>query len=142
MGNVSFSWVSSVVQSNMNKNFMRPVKEYLERFLDFGVYKVLIFVGNLDVITGHWGVQATLSNLTWGGRDELRNSTRGVWRVDGRPAGYVHTARNVTHILMRNAGHGMFNNKHNYRWMINIMKKEQGYLLFLNIFYRYQWGSA
>ncbi|XP_021948992.1 venom serine carboxypeptidase [Folsomia candida] len=106
VGNVSFSWVSPLVQSNMNANFMMPVKNLLENILDTGLYKVIIFVGNMDVITGHLGVQQTLSNLNWEGRDELKNSTRGIWHVDGRVAGYVHTARNVTHVLIRNAGHG------------------------------------
>ncbi|OXA38581.1 venom serine carboxypeptidase [Folsomia candida] len=103
VGNMSFSFVSPRVQGDMHNNFMASVKSHLESVLNAG-YKGIMYVGNLDA--GLPGVADMVKNLNWDGAEELNNSTRGIWRVDGKVAGYLNSARNANYIVMRNAGHG------------------------------------
>ena len=73
-------------------------------------YSVLIYNGQLDIIvavplTMHW-----VSQLNWHGADELRQTTRKVWKVnekDREVAGYIKMANQNRFFLatIRNAGH-------------------------------------
>jgi len=86
---------------------MRPVSSSLETLLNKG-YKVVLFVGNLDVITGHLGVENMVNQLQWAGKEVLRNATRKIWRVGNKEvAGYAREAKGLMHVLVRNAGHGV-----------------------------------
>jgi vitellogenic carboxypeptidase-like protein len=73
-------------------------------------YSVLIYNGQLDIIIAVPLTMAWVGELTWKGRDELRQATRNIWKVadtDTEVAGYVKTANNDRVFLatVRNAGH-------------------------------------
>lgn len=77
----------------------------IEDLLDLD-YKILIYGGNMDIITSHIGLSTMIKSFQWTGAEEYANSVNQIWRLSDAIAGYVRSAKNFTYVLMRNAGHG------------------------------------
>lgn len=94
-----------VVERMLANAFRRTVKPKLDALLKEG-YKCLIFVGNMDIITGHVGIQTVLGSLTWEHAQEMLDGPREIWTDDEGVAGYVTRAGNTSAFaVLRNAGH-------------------------------------
>jgi vitellogenic carboxypeptidase-like protein len=105
VGNLTFTFASPLVQNMFKPTILKTVKHLIEDLLDLD-YKILIYGGNLDIITSHIGVSAMIRSFQWSGAQDYAQSTNQIWRVDGDIAGYARTAKNFTYVLVRNSGHG------------------------------------
>lgn len=108
VGSRRFFLRSGIAQERFLPTFVVSVKSKLDMLLKEG-YRVLIYVGNMDYITNHLGVQNVLSTLTWEHANELLDGPRYIWKDDKGVAGYVTTAasNSSAFVVYRNAGHGV-----------------------------------
>ncbi|KAJ8322847.1 Cell death protease [Batrachochytrium dendrobatidis] len=67
--------------------------------------EVSLFQGDTDIICNWLGLKEMVDVLEWNGAKGLGNVPQTPWLIDGRPAGWVSTARNLTFVLMYNASH-------------------------------------
>jgi len=95
---------SVTVLTHMIEDICKSVRPDVEKLLNED-YKVLIYAPQLDIIVPHTGVDKFVQNMKWEAADEYDKAVRGTWKVHGEIAGYVKTARNLIHVLIRNAGH-------------------------------------
>lgn len=65
----------------------------------------MIYSGQLDVIIAFPQTEHFLNALEWPGKFIYALAPRKIWKVDGNVAGYVRKAKNLTQVLVRNAGH-------------------------------------
>merc|ERR1712203_738742 len=70
-----------------------------------GEYKVMIYNGQLDVIIAFPQTENFLNALDWTGKYVYAMTPRTIWKVQGEVAGYVRKAKNLTQVMVRNAGH-------------------------------------
>jgi len=65
---------------------MRP---YFENLLSWSQYKILIAVGQFDLVVYAHGVNDFIRSVDWPGQQEFNSLARKVWRgSDGHVAGY------------------------------------------------------
>lgn len=102
-----FAMFSPTVQERMKNSFMTSVKDLLEGLLDAKT-RVLLIAGDLDLITGHAGVQDVALELQWEGGEDFRQAEKQVWMDQNRFAGNIQASKDggLTYALVRNAGHG------------------------------------
>ncbi|ODM93970.1 Venom serine carboxypeptidase [Orchesella cincta] len=110
VGSRNFSYVSRVDQSQVQANMMKSMTPKLDTLLNEG-FRMLMYVGNMDITTGHLGVAEVLKSLSWEGKTELINGSRTIWKVNDSVAGYITSATNATFAIVRNAGHGVLGNQ-------------------------------
>ncbi|CAG8689343.1 6601_t:CDS:10, partial [Ambispora leptoticha] len=68
--------------------------------------KILIWTGDKDAILNHIGIEWSIGNLTWAGATGfLENVTRPICDAKNQVVGKIQTERNLTYILIHNAGH-------------------------------------
>ena len=67
--------------------------------------QVMIYSGQLDVIIAFPQTEHFLNDLEWSGKFIYSLTPRKIWRVEDNVAGYVRKARNLTLVLVRDAGH-------------------------------------
>jgi len=94
----------SAVEQHLLSDIPQSVKPWVEELLDAD-YKVLFYNGQLDIIVAYPLTENFLSTLEWNHTDEYRNASRNIWKVDGEIAGYAVNCRNMTQLVVRNAGH-------------------------------------
>ncbi|XP_065176054.1 probable serine carboxypeptidase CPVL [Sycon ciliatum] len=73
-----------------------------------GLYKVMVYNGQLDIIVGVPLTERMCSLMDWPGKTEFISAKREVWRLsksDPEVAGYVRTVRNLQQVVVRGAGH-------------------------------------
>lgn len=69
-------------------------------------YKFLVYVGNIDIITGPLAIERVLRMLTWEHAGYLVDGPREIWKDEEGVAGYIMTAGNSSaFVVFRNAGH-------------------------------------
>ena len=76
----------------------KPATAELSAVLTAGL-RVLIFVGQFDIVCNHIGVEKMLAGLAWDGRSGYLDAQRGVFVVDKQPAGYVKSSMNLQYLL-------------------------------------------
>ncbi|KAL1441243.1 hypothetical protein MTO96_008665 [Rhipicephalus appendiculatus] len=104
VGDRPFSTNRTVVMSNFKKNFMVSEKGLFKLALEN--YRVLVFSGMLDICVPTVGTEKFLDKLHWPGRQLWAQAERKPWvRADGEVLGYVKTARNLSFVAVRGAGH-------------------------------------
>jgi len=82
----------------------RPSTSYIAELLERGI-RVLVYAGELDLMC-HWlGSKAWTLDLEWSGKEEYTQDERREWAVDGRTAGWTRSARGLTYVSVRGAGH-------------------------------------
>ena len=67
--------------------------------------QVLIYNGQLDVIIPYAQTENFLNALEWSGKYIYAMAPREIWKVQDDVAGYVRKAKNLTQVMVRNAGH-------------------------------------
>lgn len=104
VGDRPFSANRTVVMTSFRKNFMFSEKSLFKLALEN--YKVLVFSGTLDICVPTVGTEKFLDKLRWRGRQQWTQAERKPWvRADGEVLGYVKTARNLSFVAVRGAGH-------------------------------------
>lgn len=68
-------------------------------------YKLLLFTGQFDMFTPYITTAKWISEISWPGCSMFHTSPRKNWIIDGQLLGYWKHAKNLTHLLIRNAGH-------------------------------------
>ena len=61
--------------------------------------KVLIFVGQFDIVCNHIGVERAIAGLNWPGSSGYLEAQRGIFVVDKQPAGYVKQFLGLQYLL-------------------------------------------
>lgn len=104
VGNNVFSElaVPSLPESNLRSEFMISYAKYIPKLLSY--YPILIYNGQLDIISAYPMMENLLNHLNFAGADQYKRSPRHVWRVKNETAGYMRTGGNLTSVLVRNAG--------------------------------------
>lgn len=101
----------SEVYVNLFDDIMRSVSPWLGGLLDAGLYRVLLYSGQLDMLVPYRGTMNVARSLEWSGAKRFNNATRTIWRArDSRSnttgvAGYATSYGPLTVLLIRNAGH-------------------------------------
>ncbi|CAI5731938.1 unnamed protein product [Peronospora destructor] len=69
-------------------------------------YKFLFYAGNMDgSVCNNLGVGQIIDRLAWTDTAKYRVAKRQPWIVDGRVAGLVKTAGNMSYVVVLNSGH-------------------------------------
>lgn len=92
-----------VVYYKMIPDLMTDVRPALRTVLDR--YRALFYSGQFDVACAYPLTLNLFEAVEFAGRAHYRRAPRRAWYVDGRLAGYVKTAANLTVAMVRNAGH-------------------------------------
>ena len=105
VGNQPYTESSNSVLLSLRNDILQSCKSSMEDLLNSKLYKVLIYNGQLDLIVSPPSVNSFLRQLKWYGSQEFSGATKTIWRVNQDIAGYKKSYGNLTHILIRNAGH-------------------------------------
>jgi len=104
VGNRDFGKMRDKVYMYLADDFAQSVRPLVEELLDED-YKLLLYASQLDVIVPHTGISKFIGSLKWKHSKEYLKQARSLWRVQGEIAGYAKSSHNLTHLLVRNAGH-------------------------------------
>lgn len=101
----------SDVHAYLYSDSMRSVRPWLDALLDAGLYRVLLYSGQLDMLLPYCGTVNVARALVWSGAEHFKNATRTIWRTRNHEentadvAGYATSYGPLTVLLVRNAGH-------------------------------------
>ncbi|XP_057335280.1 retinoid-inducible serine carboxypeptidase-like [Microplitis mediator] len=116
----SFKIRSPQIKAKLNKDFMTPVTDFIEKILDQTNLKVFVYNGQLDVIVPTASTVAWLKKLKWKDAEKWRNSKRVDLTIDNSIEGYVQGYKNLKMFWINRAGHMV--PKDNY-YAANLMLK-------------------
>lgn len=88
----------------MDKDRPLNVAPYMAELLDAGI-PVLVYNGDRDMTTNMVGSELVLNQMNWTGSDEWLDADRGLWMVDGQPAGWSKELKALTFLVVYNSGH-------------------------------------
>ncbi|XP_015075010.1 serine carboxypeptidase-like 50 [Solanum pennellii] len=100
---IVFEVCSKVVREALHEDLMKSVK-YMVEFLVKNT-KVLLYEGQLDLRVGLVSTEAWVKRMKWEEIDKFLEADRKVWRVNDELAGYVQKWRNLSHVVVLDAGH-------------------------------------
>lgn len=107
VGSRKFDPNGEIIQERMHANILQPVLGKLDDLLKAG-YRFMPYVGSMDIVTGHVGVQNMARALTWEHANDFIDGERIVWKDDKGVAGYVtKVGKDSAFVIIRNAGHGV-----------------------------------
>jgi vitellogenic carboxypeptidase-like protein len=106
VGEQPFNNVSSNVATSFLNDLEFSSKAQMEQLLNLK-YRVLIYVGQMDLITPHVGVANFIRSMDFEGKSEFEKSERRIMRdlKRGDVSGYVKAHANLFYVVVRNAGH-------------------------------------
>jgi len=104
VGNLTYDDISLVVHEHLFDDMSKTIRPWLEALLESN-YKVMIYNGQLDVIIPFAQTENFLNALEWSGKYIYAMAPRTIWKVQGDVAGYARKAKNLTQVMVRNAGH-------------------------------------
>lgn len=81
---------------------------YIAELLDEAEIQVLIYNGDRDLSTCAQGSERMLNGMEWSGHDDwldLNSYKRALWMVDGYPAGWSKSVKNLDFLIVYNSGH-------------------------------------
>ncbi|CAL8073068.1 unnamed protein product [Orchesella dallaii] len=91
-------------------------------------YRIVIYAGQLDIMTTFLGIENMIRNMNWSGKDEFFSGSvrKRPWVLkneDGREysAGFVKTFKNFSYVLVRNAGHLI--SKDRTAWTLDLVNR-------------------
>ncbi|XP_044592908.1 venom serine carboxypeptidase-like [Cotesia glomerata] len=98
-----FMSINQTILEYLLHEFMKSEADKLAKLLPD--YKVVFYNRQLDMVIPYSSIENVLLNLQWEGSDELKNASRSVWWSGDELVGYVTKVRNLSVVLIRNAGH-------------------------------------
>ncbi|XP_014210206.1 venom serine carboxypeptidase-like [Copidosoma floridanum] len=110
VGNVTFERTSVQVKKHIGRDMLHSVANYVEEALADGK-KVLVYVGQLDMMVTNAAMENYISKLKWPGAESYKTTKRKIYYVGDELAGYVRSGVNLTAVLMRNSGHMLPNDQ-------------------------------
>ena len=87
------------------------VVQYVGELLDDAAIRILVYNGDRDLSCNAPGSEMLLDNMIWYGMNGWKHAPRGLWMVDGLPAGYSRTHDNLDFLVVTNSGHLVPNNR-------------------------------
>ena len=69
--------------------------------------QVLFYTGQFDMLVPYTHTASFLDNLAWQGVSGFFSSGHNAWMMNRSLVGYWKTYQNLTHVLIRNAGHAV-----------------------------------
>lgn len=100
------------VTEHLMEDFVRPTQCIYGPLLDQldgegnPAYRILIYVGNLDMSCGVAGTERMLRELDWNGQREWQEAERLVWASPkDATKGFIKSLANLTHIVIPGSGH-------------------------------------
>ncbi|KAH6930274.1 hypothetical protein HPB50_012286 [Hyalomma asiaticum] len=104
VGDRPFNANHTVVMTHFKKSFMHSEERLFTPVLEN--YRVLVYSGMLDICVPTVGTEKFLDKLRWSGRHQWARAEREPWvHPGGEVLGYVKTARNLSFVAVRGAGH-------------------------------------
>lgn len=97
------SHCSPAVRAAMAGDVMRSVVDLLPGII--AAMPVLLFQGQFDAQDGPASNSVWINALEWPDRDEFAALEGELWEVEGRKTGWWRRLGNLTHAVVRNAGH-------------------------------------
>jgi carboxypeptidase D len=85
----------------MNNDHPLSVVPYIAELLDDGI-PVLVYNGDRDMTTNMVGTELCLNEMKWDGEDEWLDAPRGLWKVDGYPAGWAKEYKKLSFVVVYN----------------------------------------
>lgn len=107
------------VQIHLMYDVLQSVAHQISKLLSH--YRILFYNGQLDIVVAYPLTVNFLKNLDFDGSIEYKTADRKIWMVNDEIAGYVKKAKNLTEILVRNAGHMVPHNQP--RWAFEMITK-------------------
>lgn len=103
----SIVWDScnDVVGDALHADVMKSVRFMVDDILLKSTTKLLLYQGQCDLRVSVVSVEAWMKKLKWDGIDEFLDAERKVWKVNGELAGYVQKSRDLSHVVVLDAGH-------------------------------------
>lgn len=100
--NMKFTKEKPYIFIKLALDIMDSVDEWISNLLSH--YPILFYNGQLDVLVHYTSTVNYLQNLNFSSAEEYKTTKRHIWRVNGKVAGYLKQAGNLTEVLVRNAG--------------------------------------
>ncbi|KAI0688707.1 alpha/beta-hydrolase [Cytidiella melzeri] len=101
----NYPWGNSQSGSDPSPEPMTFLTELATNATNKGVH-ILIYVGNDDALSPHFGTEVTIQNTTFGGIQGFTRQPSTPWFDDnGNWAGIIHQERNWTYAVVYGAGH-------------------------------------
>jgi len=98
---------NATVESYFIDDWMQSVKPYVSNLINSGIYKVLIYNGQNDIILSAPNCENFLKTVNWPGAAQWQKNKIN-WYLNSTaptPLGYVKQALNFTYVVVRDAGH-------------------------------------
>ncbi len=76
----------------------------VEEMLEKGI-RVLLFVGQFDMIINHIGVEKWVNRMEWSKSTDFQAAKRAIWVVNEKTAGYIRSGGGLSYVIVRGAGH-------------------------------------
>lgn len=104
VGDRQWSFISASAGNALNADEQKSVLHLFPALLEN--YRLLLYVGNLDLNCNVEGIMNYLPHMGWQGYTEFYKSKNQLWWTDPNTlAGYVKTYQNLTFAVVRNSGH-------------------------------------
>ncbi|XP_073286595.1 serine carboxypeptidase-like [Primulina huaijiensis] len=104
VGDVEFVSCSSKVYEGMLQDWMRNLEVGIPALLEEGI-KLLVYVGEYDLICNWLGNSKWLDAMTWSGQEKYLGASMIPFSVDGVEAGLQKGYGPLTFLKVHNAGH-------------------------------------
>jgi carboxypeptidase C (cathepsin A) len=105
VGDHTWTFLSSTASNALNADEQQSVLHLLPDLIHN--YKLMLYVGNLDLNCNVEGIQNYLPHMGWKGYPEYYKTTSQKWWTNNQQtlAGYVKSYQNFTFTVVRNSGH-------------------------------------
>lgn len=105
VGNNTWTFVSNSAGNALNADEQQSVLHLFPNLI--ASYKVMLYVGNMDLNCNVEGIQNFLPEMGWSGYNKFYEATTNQWWIDNKSvlAGYVKASGNFVFTVVRNSGH-------------------------------------
>jgi vitellogenic carboxypeptidase-like protein len=103
VGKHEFQECNHKVYHHMRADMMKSVRDLYPELIKN--IRVLIYHGQWDLVCNAPGINKFLSNVEWDGRAAFADADRKIWKVHGKPAGYIRSYKNLAQLTVLGAGH-------------------------------------
>ncbi|CAK8576175.1 unnamed protein product [Lathyrus sativus] len=104
VGDIEFVSCSGAVHSALSQDLMKNYEKYIPALLEDGI-KVLIYVGEFDLICNWLGNSNWVHAMEWSGQKQFAASKTAKFLVDGTQAGLLNSYGPLSFLKVNDAGH-------------------------------------
>ena len=104
VGSIEFGSQSGEVSSHLKNDWMHSTAPMIEDLL-VAEYKVMIYVGHLDIVIAYPQTEVYVKALNWTHTEEFNQTPREVWKIGDEVAGYTRQYAGLTHVMVHAASH-------------------------------------